>query len=158
MKKSFMYAICIIVILFITGCGVNKQTEDVLFRSLQNEGIIDKDLILVETFTSKSVGVFIISNTYYIYKDKNNGYLGIEYSSCIGDYSCDADYKVSIYNVEATDEELVYISEDDIGSKERYFVINGKYVEDVNYDLTLKKEYQATEYKPLFGKKYYKFK
>ena len=157
MKKSFRYFIWIIAILFITGCGVEEQIRDVLFKSLQNEGIIDKDLSLVETFTSKTISFNINSSTYYIYRNENDNYLGIKYSSCNGDYSCNADYKVSIYNVELTDEEIIYIDEDDIGEKEQYFIIDDKYAEEINYDLRLRNEYQATEYKPLFGEHYFKF-
>ena len=140
MKKKFIYFILIITILFITGCQVGKQKTEKIFTSLKNEGIIGNDLSLVKKFTSKTISININSSIYYIYKDKNNTYLGIKYSSCNGDYLCDSDYKISIYNVKLTDDEIIYINEDEIGTKEKYYIIDNKYAKNINNELTLKNE------------------
>lgn len=122
-EKVLICLISIIVLITITGCDASKDTSDSIFSSLKKEKIVDKNLEFVETVTSKTISFNISSQTYYIYKDSNNNFVAIQYSSCNGDYTCDADYKVSIYDA-TLNEEIIYIDEKDIGGKENYYIFN----------------------------------
>ena len=117
MKKILICLLSIIALTGMTGCDASKDTSDVILNSLKNEKIIDKNLEFVETVTSKNIRFLINSTTYYIYKTSNNNFVAISYSSCNGDYTCDDDYKVSIYDATLNEEEIIYINEEDIGKK-----------------------------------------
>ena len=157
MKKVLFCLIGIITLIGITGCNASKDSSDVIFNSLKSEKIIDKNLEFVETVTSKNISFLINSTTYYIYKTSNNNFVAISYSSCNGDYTCDADYKVSIYDATSNEEEIIYIDEEDIGEKENYYIFDNKYSENNKYNLTNKNDYFATEKQALFKGKYYSF-
>lgn len=115
--------------------------------------------------TEKIISYYISSKEYDIYKDSNNNYLAIKYSSCNGDSSCDADYEVAVYDATLTSEELIYIDEDMIDVKEHFHILNNVYDENSNliytenekYNLETKEVYYADKTKNIFGKEYFKF-
>lgn len=157
MKKVLVGLISLIVLMTITGCNATKDISDNIFSSLKKEEIVDKNLEFVETVTKKTFSVFIKSETYYIYKDLNDNFVAILYSSCNGDYTCDTDYKVSIYNADLTDEKIAYIDEDELKGKDYYYIFDNQYAKNNKYNLTFNEEYQAFERKPFFRKNYYTF-
>ncbi len=154
MKKVLICLIGIIALIGMTGCDASRDTSESIFSSLKKEKIVDKNLEFVETVTSKTISFVIDSNTYYIYRDSKNNFVAIQYSSCNGDYTCNADYKVSVYNA-TLNEEIIYIDEEEIGGKEYYYIFDDKYAENNKYNLTLTKEYLVTEKSKLFKGKYY---
>lgn len=155
MKKILICLLSIIALTGMTGCDASKDTSDVILNSLKNEKIIDKNLEFVETVTSKNISFVISSTTYHIYKKSNNNFVAIQYSSCNGNYTCDADYKVSIYDASLTDDDIIYIDKNDISGEESYYIFDNKYSKNNKYNLTLTKEYLATEKSALFKGKYY---
>ena len=158
MKKILFCFINIFALICLTGCNASDEASDNMFLSLQKEEIVEKDFKFIEKITSVSLMTDHLPQrkTFYIYTDDNNNYIGINYSSCNGDYSCDTDYKVSIYDISLNDDEIVYIDDPSVDI-EHYYVNNGKYSENINYDLSLKNEYHATEKNPLVGKNYFEF-
>lgn len=155
MKKILICLLSIIALTGMTGYDASKDTSDVILNSLKNEKIIDKNLEFVETVTSKNISFVISSTTYHIYKKSNNNFVAIQYSSCNGNYTCDADYKVSIYDASLTDDDIIYIDKNDISGEESYYIFDNKYSKNNKYNLTLTKEYLATEKSALFKGKYY---
>lgn len=155
-KKFLICLIGIIVLITITGCSITENTRDSIYDSLKKQNIIDENLEFVETVTSKTISFLISSNTYYIYKDSKNNFIAIYYSSCNGDYTCDADYRVSIYNA-TLNKEIIYIDEEDIGIKENYYIFDDKYAENCKYNMTLVRSYYAIEKSSFFRGKYFSF-
>lgn len=156
MKKFLLCILFFIISVLVTGCEVDDEVRNELFESLQKQEIIEEDLDFITSFTSKNIGLFISSKTYDLYKDDDDNIIGIYYFSCSGNNYCNSDYKIEIYDIEVEDEELIEIDEDDLGGYEHYYIMDDKYYENINYDLTLKDEYFVTEHKKFFFFKYYK--
>ena len=156
MKRFLMFVLCFVFLVLVSGCEVDDEVRHDLFDTLQNEEIIDEDLDFIASYTSKTTGLFISSDTYYLYEDEDDNIIAINYFSCTGNTTCDSDYKISIYDVEVEDVELIEIDDEEVGYYDHYYIMKDKYYENMNYDLTLNDEYYATKHTKFLFFDYYK--
>lgn len=154
MKKNigtFLMGLSILSVFLLTGCNSNSKTVDELFKVLQKQNIIEKNLKLIDTDDRVFVGpVPGDRRKSYIYENKNSKLIAIHYETT---HNETIPYYVTIYrnvitkNVEFIDTNntsLYYLYKDGKTSKE------DKY----NLDQAQQEKYNITYTKGIFGKKY----
>lgn len=153
MKKAsrfFLPGLFVLLIVLLTGCNSNSKTVDELFKVLQKQKIIEKDLKLIDTVNKVYAGpVPSDSIKSYIYEDNNSNLIAIHYQTT---YNKSNPYYVIIYrNVTAKTVEFIEETTDLF-----YRYKDGKISKENKYDLdeAQKEKYNITYTKGIFGKKY----
>ena len=155
MKKHnsiFLISSLVLLIILLTGCNSNSKTVDELFKVLQKQNIIEKDLKLIDTVYKVFGGPVPGGDTKsYIYEDNNSNLIAIHYETT---HDEDNPYYVIIYrNVTAKTVEFVDISD---ATDLFYKYSDGKVSKKDKYGLdeVQGEKYNITYTKGIFGKKY----
>lgn len=153
MKKVILSLMLLLGFICLTGCDSNGNAVDGMLNTLKKDGIVDKNLVLVDKVTKTSTTLFLTKNTYYIYENQDSKLIAINYNTDVSSKN-DYDYSVTIYNdVSVSDVEYI----DDSTNPETYYTYqDGKKSESNKYKLSNKKSYNVYESKTLFSKTNYK--
>lgn len=152
MKKIVLSLVLLLGFVCLTGCDSNTDAVDGMLNALKNDGIVDKNLVLVDKVTKTGTTLFLTKTTYYIYKNQDSNLVAINYNTDVSSKN-DYDYSVTIYNdVSVSDVEYI----DDSSNPETYYTYqDGKKSESNKYSLSNQKVYNVYEKKPLFSKTKY---
>lgn len=153
MKKIVLSLVLLLGFVCLTGCDSNVDAVDRMLNALKNDGIVDKNLVLVDKVTKTGATLFLTKTTYYIYENQNSKLIAINYNTDVSSKN-DYDYSVTIYNdVSVSDVEYI----DDSTNPETYYTYqDGRKSESNKYELSNKKSYNVYENKTLFSKTNYK--
>lgn len=153
MKKVILSLMLLLGFICLTGCDSNGNAVDGMLNTLKKDGIVDKNLVLVDKVTKTSTTLFLTKTTYYIYENQDSKLIAINYNTDVSSKN-DYDYSVTIYNdVSVSDVEYI----DDSTNPETYYTYqDGKKSESNKYKLSNKKSYNVYESKTLFSKTNYK--
>lgn len=155
MKKIGIAWIFALFVCLLTGCSVDQDTRMTIIDSLKEEEILDANATFVESFSKKYISYLISISVYDVYEDDQGNLTVLQISSCEGSYACDADYKISIYDVTKVYEDIRYIDEDELGTQSLYYIFDDCYTLEPKYQLTLRATYQARQESSWWGKTYY---
>lgn len=152
MKKIVLSLVLLLGFVCLTGCDSNTDAVDGMLNALKNDGIVDKNLVLVDKVTKTGTTLFLTKTTYYIYKNQDSNLVAINYNTDVSSKN-DYDYSVTIYNdVSVSDVEYI----NDSSNPETYYTYqDGKKSESNKYSLSNQKVYNVYEKKPLFSKTKY---
>ena len=154
MKKSFLLVLVVMIAISICGCIKDGQKKDLL-EALKEEGIVDKNLKLVDEVTENVVDFSSSYFDFYIYENKESELIGIHYMKDL-DFTNDAQYVVMIYNdVTVVDVEYIDATLADISLS--YTYTDGKRSEINRYNMEGKKTYYVYEERDMFGNSTYEF-
>ncbi len=154
MKKNigtFLMGLSILSVFLLTGCNSSSKTVDELFKVLQKQNIIEKDLKLIDTDDRVFVGpVPGDRRNSYIYANKNSKLIAIHYETT---HNETIPYYVIIYRditiknvdfVDTNNTSLYYLYKDGrISNEDKY-----------GLDQAKQEKYNITYTKSIFGKKY----
>lgn len=153
MKKVILSLMLLLGFICLTGCDSNGNAVDGMLNTLKKDGIVDKNLVLVDKVTKTSTTLFLTKTTYYIYENQDSKLIAINYNTDISSKN-DYDYSVTIYN-DISINDVEYI--DDSTNPEAYYTYqDGRKSESNKYELSNKKTYNVYENKTLFSKTNYK--
>lgn len=152
MKKIVLSLVLLLGFVCLTGCDSNVDAVDGMLKALKNDGIVDKNLVLVDKVTKTGTTLFLTKTTYYIYENQDSKLIAINYNTDVSSKN-DYDYSVTIYNdVSVSDVEYI----DDSTNPETYYTYqDGRKSESNKYEFSNQKAYNVYEKKPLFSKTKY---
>jgi len=157
MKKTIIFSLLIVFgLVCLTGCytDTNKEEVDILFKQLEKEKIVDKDLKLIETFYEQSNGYIPYSDVYYVYEDNHQKLTVIHYET---NHSSKDDYNYFIkiyYDVDVNNNVQLYDNVESLDYWVFYSYGDGTYSTDKKYVLDNLKQYKVKKEKKLFFTKY----
>ena len=154
MKKVIVCLLVVIMMIGIYGCESYGGEDKGVFEAMKKEGIIDKNLKLVDEATEVNTVLFRTENTYSIYENYDSELIAIFYNEN-GDSEKDYAYTIVIYE-EVTEVDVEYI--DDASGLDLYcYYKDGKKSETNKYEMSDNKLYYVYEEKGMFGSIKYRF-
>ena len=154
MKKVIVCLLVVVMMAGVYGCASYGGEDKGVFEAMKKEGIIDKDLELVDELTNVNTVLFRTENTYSIYENDDSELTAIFYNEN-NNSEKDYTYVITIYE-KVTEVDVEYI--DDASGLDQYCCYkDGKKSETSKYEMLEKKVYYVYEEKGMLGSSKYRF-